>query len=88
MYASDVHWRPWRRRLNMSADGQALMEADWVESFYAVAMAKDSLQAITWWDFADPSSIKHGGLLREDHTPKQAYFRLRALGRKYAATVC
>ncbi len=67
--AATVWHAPWSQRV----------QAEWVEWFYTVAMAKPYLEAITWWDFADPAFIKLGGFLNEDDTPKQSYFRLQAL---------
>ena len=58
------------------------VQADWMEWFYTMAYARDEIEAITWWDFRDPAFIKTSGLLYEDETPKEIYFRLRALREK------
>jgi hypothetical protein len=34
------------------------------------------VDAITWWDMADPAFVPHGGLVK---APKEGYFRLKAL---------
>jgi len=54
-------------------------QADWVEQFYTIAFSKPYLEAVTWWDLSDPAFIPHGGLLRQDLTPKESYTRLAAL---------
>ena len=55
------------------------VQADWVEQFYTICYSKPQVQAITWWDFADPAFIKNGGLVDEKFQPKQSYDRLRRL---------
>jgi endo-1,4-beta-xylanase len=55
------------------------VQADWMEWFYTMAYARDEIEAITWWDFRDPAFIRTSGFLYEDETPKEIYFRLRAL---------
>ena len=59
------------------------VQADWMEWFYTLAYARDEIEAITWWDFRDPAFIKTGGFLHEDESPKEIYFRLRALREKF-----
>jgi endo-1,4-beta-xylanase len=63
------HGREWSERI----------QADWIEQFYTICYSKPQVQAITWWDLADPAFIPHGGLLQEDFTPKEAYWRLADL---------
>ena len=58
------------------------VQADWMEWFYTMVYARDEIEAITWWDFRDPAFIKTSGFLYEDETPKEIYFRLRALREK------
>jgi len=58
------------------------VQADWMEWFYTMAYAREELEAVTWWDFRDPAFIKTSGFLYEDETPKEIYFRLRALKEK------
>lgn len=57
------------------------IQADWIEQFYTLCYSKPYIQAITWWDFADKGFWPHGGLLRQDMTPKESYWRLKALRR-------
>ena len=58
------------------------VQADWMEWFYTMAYARNEIEAITWWDFRDPAFVQTGGMLHEDETPKEIYFRLRALKEK------
>jgi endo-1,4-beta-xylanase len=55
------------------------IQADWAEQFYTICYSKPEIQAITWWDFADPSFIPHGGFLDKELRPKAAYERLAKL---------
>ncbi len=55
------------------------VQADWLEWFYTMAYARPEIEAVTWWDFADPAFIFKAGLVRQDATPKEAYHRLGAL---------
>ena len=59
------------------------VQADWMEWFYTVAYARDEIKAITWWDLKDPAFIKTGGFLQEDGTPKEIFFRLKALRKAF-----
>jgi len=63
------HGRPWSER----------EQADWIEGFYTICHSKPGVEALTWWDFADPSFLPHGGLLDEHLRPKEGYRRLKAL---------
>ncbi len=56
-------------------------QADEVEKFYTVLFSHPSVEAITWWDFADRGSWMNApsGFLRTDLSPKPAYDRLRSL---------
>lgn len=54
-------------------------QADWMEQFYTVAAARDEIQALTWWDFIEPSFSGNGAFLYEDENPREIYFRLLAL---------
>ncbi|MHC5034173.1 MAG: endo-1,4-beta-xylanase [Planctomycetota bacterium] len=58
-------------------------QADWVEWFYTMCHARPEMEAITWWDIADPAFISSAGFLREDATPKESYYRLRGLLRSW-----
>ncbi|QQE65019.1 hypothetical protein GFS31_17040 [Leptolyngbya sp. BL0902] len=56
------------------------VQADWVESIYTLAYSKPEIEAATWWDFSDQGTFwPFGGLLRRNHQPKAAYYRLSAL---------
>lgn len=57
------------------------VQADWVEWFYTMCYARPEITAITWWDFKDPAFIPTSGFLREDETPRESFFRLKALER-------
>ncbi len=54
-------------------------QADWMEWFYIIAAAKDSIKALTWWDFIEPSFSGNGAFLYEDENPREIFFRLMAL---------
>jgi len=54
-------------------------QADWVEQFYTICYSKRQVQAITWWDFADPAFLHGGGLVDENFQPKESYNRLKRL---------
>ena len=54
-------------------------QADWVEQFYTICYSKPQIQAITWWDFADPAFIREGGFLDKNFRPKESYRRLSRL---------
>jgi endo-1,4-beta-xylanase len=61
------------------------IQADWVEQFYTICYSKPQVQAITWWDFADPAFIADGddgplgSFLDKDMRPKESYQRLKDL---------
>jgi GH35 family endo-1,4-beta-xylanase len=55
------------------------IQADWVESIYTILYSKPYIDAITWWDFKDPAFVPHGGLIHADMSPKESYYRLKAL---------
>ena len=56
------------------------VQADWVEQFWTIAYSKPAVRGLTWWDFSDNGHFwAFGGLLREDLTPKESYWRLRGL---------
>lgn len=54
-------------------------QADWLEQFYTVAAARDEIQALTWWDFIEPSFSGNAAFLYENENPREMYFRLLAL---------
>ena len=55
------------------------VQADWAEWFYTLCYARSDVEAITWWNLADPAFIPGAGWLRQDGTPKESYYRVRAL---------
>jgi endo-1,4-beta-xylanase len=61
------------------------IQADWVESVYTILFSKPYIDAITWWDIADPAFVPYGGLLNRDMTPKESYSRLKGLLDKWKA---
>jgi hypothetical protein len=54
-------------------------QADWLEQFYTIAAARPEIQALTWWDFIEPSFSGNGAFLYEDENPREMYFRLLAI---------
>jgi endo-1,4-beta-xylanase len=59
------------------------IQADWIEQMYTIAYSKPNLEAISYWDFADPGFIAHAGFMGPDGTPKESYHRLLALLAKW-----
>ena len=57
------------------------VQAEWLDAFYHIAIAKPFVTAISWRDFSDhqPHYLPHGGLLRKDLHPKVAFQKLLAL---------
>ena len=53
-------------------------QADWMEDFYTIAAARSEIQALTWWDFIEPSFSGNGAFLYEDENPREIYFRFLA----------
>lgn len=54
-------------------------QADWLEQFYTIAASRKEIQALTWWDFIEPSFSGNGAMLYENENPRESYFRLLAL---------
>lgn len=54
-------------------------QADWAEQFYTLAFSKPWIEALTWWDLAEPAYTPAGGLINADLSPKESYTRLLAL---------
>jgi GH35 family endo-1,4-beta-xylanase len=65
------YWRaPWTEQV----------QADFVTSFYTLVFGTEHFHSATWWNLIDGDAfIKHGGMIHEDKTPKQAYNDLTAL---------
>jgi endo-1,4-beta-xylanase len=57
------------------------LQADWLEGLYTLAYSRPFIEAVNWYDFADPHSwIRNGGLLRTPRgEPKEAYRRLQVI---------
>lgn len=60
-------------------------QADWMEQFYTIAAAREEIQALTWWDFIEPSFSGNGAFLYEDENPREMFFRLLALKKRIIA---
>jgi hypothetical protein len=64
------HWHiVWNQRL----------QAEWLQAFCRVAMSKPFVESICWRDLADYEGhyLPHGGLCRNDLTPKLAFKELK-----------
>lgn len=61
------------------------LQADWMEQIYTIFYAKDWVEAINWYDFADPYSfIDNGGFLKSPSGPERPiYNRLKSLQRQW-----
>jgi GH35 family endo-1,4-beta-xylanase len=73
------------RRVWHGTEWSERIQADWLEQFYTICYSKPQIEAVSWWDFSDPAFIPHGGLLRPDLTPKEAYHRLKGLIKEWSA---
>jgi GH35 family endo-1,4-beta-xylanase len=54
-------------------------QADWIEGYYTICYAKEAIEAVTWWDFAEPAWYPHGALVDENLHPKAGYARMKHL---------
>jgi endo-1,4-beta-xylanase len=63
------HGRPWSER----------EQADWIEAFYTICYGKPGIEAVSWWNFVEPSFVPHSALVKEDLEPKDGYHRLQRL---------
>ncbi len=59
------------------------IQADWIEQMYTIAYSKPYVEAITYWDFADPGFIAHAGFVGPDGTAKESCRRLLRLQAKW-----
>ena len=76
----DVHFkRYWHGDPWTEAD-----QADWIEGYYTLCRSKPAIEAVTWWDFCDPSFIPHGGFVDQNLRPKEGYHRLKRLIESWA----
>ena len=78
-------WDAWGGKASAAAAGcwhvpwSQRLQAEWLQAFCRVAMSKPFVETITWRDLADYEGhyLPHGGLCRNDLTPKLAYRELR-----------
>lgn len=63
------HGRPWSES----------EQADWIEAFYTLCYSKPRIEAVSWWNFCEPSFVPHSALVRENLQPKEGYHRLQRL---------
>jgi hypothetical protein len=51
------------------------VQADWLSRFLEIALSKPFVESVAWQGLADHPghAVPHGGLLRSDLAPKQAY---------------
>ncbi len=61
------------------------IQADWIEQFYTLCYSKPYIDAITWWDFSEQVNHfwAHGGFLKPDGQPKEAFYRLKDLLKRW-----
>lgn len=66
-----------------TADGEK-RQAEQASIFYSILFSHPSVEAITWWDFADKGAWQQApaGFLRRDLTPKPVYEKLYNLIKK------
>jgi GH35 family endo-1,4-beta-xylanase len=60
------------------------VQAEWIEQFYTLCYSKLYIKAISWWDLIDGQFWPHGGLLRQDLTPKPSFERLQQLIKQWS----
>jgi len=55
-----------------------IVQSDWLDEFYHIAISKPFVTAVSWRDFSDHQAhyFPHAGLLRKDLHPKIAYRKL------------
>ena len=62
-------------------------QAEWIEMLYTIAMSKDAIRALNYWDIDDNQSfIKYAGILDMDGNPKPSFERIRKLRKMYLDT--
>jgi len=73
-------WKDRRADWFTTPEGEEL-QAQQVSEFYRLLFSHPSVQAITWWDFADDGAWlgAPAGMLRKDMSPKPAYDALMRL---------
>ncbi len=78
-------WDAWGGKATVAQAGQwhapwsERLQAEWLQAFYRIGISKPFVESICWRDLADYEGhcIPHGGLCRNDMTPKLAYRELR-----------
>ena len=73
MYSGLWHEQQWNERL----------QADWMEWFYTISYAHQSVEALTWWSISDPGYVPASGMVHESGEPKEICFRLKALQQQW-----
>ena len=83
MSKQDNDWSS-RRSGWVSTPQREKSQADQVRETYRLLFSHPSVEAITWWDLSDRYAWMGapGGLLREDFSPKPAYYVVRDLVKK------
>jgi len=62
-------------------------QAEWIEMLYTIAMSKDAIRALNYWDIDDNQSfIKYAGILDMNGNPKPSFERIRKLRKMYLDT--
>ncbi|MFW6132880.1 MAG: endo-1,4-beta-xylanase [Planctomycetota bacterium] len=78
-------WDAWGGRARSDAAGNwhtpwsPRLQAEWLQAFYRIGISKPFVESVCWRDLADYEGhhLPHGGLCRNDLTPKLAYRELR-----------
>lgn len=84
-HKTDDDWHTFRPNWHTTPEGEK-RQAEYLEKFYRVAFSHPAVASICIWDFTDANPARWmgapAGLLREDRSPKPAYYRLRRLIRE------
>jgi hypothetical protein len=78
-------WDAWAGQAPVSAGGRwyvgwnQRLQAEWLQAFCRIALSKPVVESICWRDLADYEGhyLPHGGLCRNDMTPKLAFKEFR-----------
>ncbi len=65
------------------------IQSDWLREFLVVALSKPFVESVTWRNLADHEDqiVPHGGLLRSDLVPKEAYHQITKLRSELLASM-